>query len=204
MYESPQGNRCFIIALEGADRLGKSTQAMMLEQAMETRGPFKGIVEKCPDKDGVTYERIYEMLRTGEAVKYPTVFQTLQGANRRFFQLKYLPTLASHFDVVVIDRWNVSTLVYAAEAGVPEEVTDCILDGIVPADLVLLFDGEQFQADDDDDAYEADKDFQRRLRVRYRKWADDHPETTVVVNANRGSEIIHEELITVIQKYLRR
>ena len=77
MYESPKGHRCFIVALEGPDRLGKSTQAKMVEHKMEAEG-IRGVLDKCPDKDGVTYERIYEMLRTGEAVKYPTVFQTLQ------------------------------------------------------------------------------------------------------------------------------
>jgi len=198
MYQSPQGHSCFLVALEGADRLGKSTQAKLLEAAMD-KAKMKAIVEKCPFKDGGTYERIYEMLRTGEAVKYPTVFQTLQGANRRYFQNSYLPTLASHFDVVVIDRWNTSTLVYGAEAGVPEETTNCILKGIVEPDLVFLFDGQPFVSPDEDDAYEADKDFQRRLRDRYRAWGEAHPETAIIVNANRGPEVITEELLEKLQ-----
>jgi len=203
MYQSSQGNSCFLVALEGADRLGKSTQAKRLEGLME-KEKLKGIVEKCPFKDGVTYERIYEMLRTGEAVKYPTVFQTLQGANRRYFQNKLLPTFALHFDIVVLDRWNTSTLVYGAEAGVPQETIECILQGIVEPDLVFLFDGTPFASPDADDAYESNKDFQRRLRDHYRAWAQAHPETAVVVNANRGSEIISEELLQTLKERIAR
>jgi thymidylate kinase len=202
MFVSPKGHKCFIVALEGPDRLGKSTQAALLETAMET-ARIRGVFDKCPYKDGVTYERIYEMLRTGEAVKYPTVFQTLQGANRMAFQKTLLPTLALHFDVVVIDRWNVSTLVYGGEAGVPQETTDCILKGIVEPDLVFVFDGEQFDAPDADDAYEADKEFQGRLRRRYAAWADAHPDITVKVNANQDKRLISLDLLDGIKKLLR-
>jgi len=202
MYTSPQGNSCFIVALEGPDRLGKSTQAKLVETAMDVEGT-RGVIDKCPYKDGVTYKRIYEMLRTGEAVKYPTVFQTLQGANRRAFQHKLLPTLALHFDVVIIDRWNVSTLVYGTEAGVPIETTECILKGIVEPDLVWLFEGEPFAAPDADDAYEADKEFQARLRKGYARWAEAHPEITMRVDANRPKHQICAELMVSLRKLVR-
>jgi len=202
MYESPKGHRCFIVALEGPNRLGKSTQAKLVEAGMEAES-IRGVVDKCPTKDGVTYDRIYEMLRTGEAVKYPTVFQTFMGANRRAFQMKLLPTLALHFDVVIIDRWNVSTLVYGSEAGVPVETTECILTGIVEPDLVFVFDGEPFAAPDADDAYEADKKFQARLRTGYATWADAHPDISMKVDANRDKRLICADLMEAIRNLVR-
>ena len=117
--------------------------------------------------------------------------------------MKLLPTLALHFDVVVIDRWNVSTLVYGTEAGVPVETTECILKGIVEPDLVFVFDGEQFDAPDADDAYEADKPFQARLRTGFSNWADAHPDITMKVNANRDKHLICEDLMEAIRNLVR-
>jgi thymidylate kinase len=201
MYESPKGHRCFIVALEGADRLGKSTQAKLVEAKMEAEG-IRGVLDKCPYKDGVTYERIYEMLRTGEAKQHPIVFQTLQGANRRAFQNKLLPTLALHFDVVLIDRWSTSTWVYGTQDGVPPEATEAILSGLVEPDLVYVFDGEQFDAPDADDAYEADKEFQIRVRNGYRQWVQDH-DNHHLINANRDKHLICDDLMDGIRRLLR-
>jgi dTMP kinase len=202
VYESPQGHRCFIVALEGPDRLGKSTQASLLEASLEGRG-ISSIVEKAPFKDEATHGRIYDMLRTGEALRYPVVFQTLMGANRHLFQNRYLPNLAWHNDVVVLDRWNVSTLVYGAESGVPEETTRCILKGLVEPDLVLIFDGEPFSSPDEDDAYEADKAFQSRIRQRYVEWGNSNS-NAMFIKANRRQEMIQREIVEAIQVRLKQ
>ena len=34
MYRSPKGDTCLFVALDGADRLGKSTQGQLLEDAL--------------------------------------------------------------------------------------------------------------------------------------------------------------------------
>jgi len=201
MYVSPKGHKCFIVALEGADRLGKSTQAKLVEAKMDAVG-MRGVLDKCPYKDGVTYDRIYEMLRTGEAKKFPTVFQTMQGANRRAFQKKLLPTLALHFDVVLIDRWSTSTWVYGTQDGVPPETTETILKGLVEPDLVYVFDGEPFAAPDMDDAYEADKEFQVRVRNAYRQFADTH-DNHRLIDANRDKHQICADLMDGIRQLLR-
>ena len=197
MYRSPKGDTCLFVALEGADRLGKSTQGQLLEDALE-RAKVKAILDKSPYKDGATYGRIYEMLETGEAVRHPLVFQTLYGANRRFFQHLYLPTLAVHFDVVVMDRWSLSSRVYGGAAGVPEADTECLLSGLVEPDLTLVFDGEPFASTGEDDAYEADRGFQARVRASYHRWAQETVPGRVLVNANRGREAIRDEVLAAV------
>jgi len=62
MYTSPNGNTCHLIALEGADRVGKATQSTMLEEALNSRG-IKATVEEIPYDDGVTHPEIYRMLK---------------------------------------------------------------------------------------------------------------------------------------------
>jgi dTMP kinase len=203
MYQSPQGHSCHIVALEGGDRLGKSTQARLLEPALE-RAKIRGILDKSPYKDGATYDRIYEMLGTGDATRHPVVFQTLYAANRRFFQHRFLPTLAGHFDVVVLDRWILSGLVYGAQAGIPDDVQACIQHGLVVPDLTLVFDGQPFPAPDDDDSYEADQGFQQRIRDGFRSWAQQRPDQALVVGANRPEKIVCAELVGAIQRLLGR
>jgi thymidylate kinase len=201
MYISPKGHRCFLVALEGADRLGKSTQAKLLEEALE-KAKVKAVIEKCPYEDGVTYDRIYEMLYTGEAVKFPVVFQTLQGANRRYF-LTQLETLAWHFDVVVMDRWITSTWIYGTVAGVPLETTACILDGILDPDLVFVFDGDPFPPTSKTDSYEANASFQQQVQERYLHWIETHPDIAVRVKANRKVKTITDELVAIIKERFR-
>jgi len=202
MYTSPNGHRCLIVALEGPDRIGKSTQAQRIAHALKER-KIRGAVEKAPFKDGVTYDRIYEMLRTGEAVEHPVVFQSFMGINRRLFQTQYLPDLAQEMDVVVLDRWNVSTLVYGSEGGVSAATTWCILKGILEPDLVFLFTGEPFASPDTDDAYEADKDYQRRIQDTYKAWGKSNPARTHWIKANEAPERITDEIVGTIQYLMR-
>lgn len=203
MYHSPQGHSCRVVALEGGDRLGKSTQAKMLEAELE-RAKIKAIVDKSPYKDGATYERIYEMLSSGEATRHPVVFQTIYGANRRFFQHRFLPTLAGHFEVVVLDRWLLSGRVYGAEAGIPDEVTDCIQHGLVEPDLTVVLHGSPFPAEEADDAYEADEGFQRRIRDRFRRWAELNPDRALLVDANRDRKLVCHQIVAGIAKLVGR
>jgi thymidylate kinase len=196
MYTSPQGHSCFIVALEGPDRLGKSTQARILQERLHS---VRGKVEKSPYADGITYERIYEMLRTGEALSHPIVFQTLMGINRLLWQ-SHLSMIAKDFDVIVLDRWSPSTWVYGAEAGVAEATTACILQGILEPDLVLIFDGEPFPSPDEDDSYEANVQFQQNLRKRYRDWAK--KPNARLIDARQSVETVTEILMAHIRGLL--
>lgn len=202
MYTS-RTHQCFLIALEGADRLGKTTQAKRLEPALEQVG-IKGVVEKMPYQDGVTYDRIYEMLHTGEALQEPVAFQTFMGVNRLGFQSNYLPTLAEHFEVVILDRWNLSTLVYGAQSGVSEETTKVILKGVSEPDLVLIFDGEPFSSTETDDSYEANLEFQDRVQRAYRDWGNAHPEKTVFIRANQAPDLVTKDILAAIRACLGR
>ena len=205
---------CYVVALEGPDRMGKSTQAKLLKDSLRREGISAAVV-KTPyddsdegDEGGQTHEKLYEMLRTGDAVRYPKTFQSLMGTNRRWFQSHVLPELAAQHDVVVLDRWNLSTLIYGTEAGVPTDITFSILKGLIDPDLTIVFDGQPFVASDQDDAYEADKEFQERIRSRYVAWAKECSmklnTTVVVVNANSLEHTIQKKIVRAIQLKMSR
>jgi len=196
MYQTSNGRSCFLVALEGADRVGKATQAAMLEEAL-LRRKMKATVEQIPFDDKITHPEIYRMLRDGTVRRFPSLFQALQGINRRFFQAQFLPILALHHDVVILDRWNLSTRVYGSVGGVPEEETDEILRDIVEPDLTVVLDGPPWPRDDLD-SLEADDDFQRRIRIAYREACQRTPTARVLVDAGRHRDVVHREILSVV------
>lgn len=194
--ELPTGEKCFFVAFEGSDRLGKSTQAKIVPEILTNQG-LRVACEKIPYKDSFTHKRIYDMLFSGAAEEEPVVFQTFQGINRRNFQWNVLPGLAIESDIVIVDRWNLSTKIYGTQGGVPIPTTDVILDGIIDPDLTLIFHGTPFKTDEEDDAYEKNKEFQEKVRRNYRIAASADP-SRVLINANRPPNEVTESVIQSI------
>lgn len=189
------GSPCFLVALEGPDRLGKSTQAKEMHRVFceEGRSGLKASVVKIPYKDEYTYDRIYEMLFSMEAVSYPEVFQSFQALNRHIFQKDVLPKLVEENDVIILDRWNLSTEVYGAASGVSMGATLAMLKGIYPPDLTLVFTGSPFLMETEKDSYEANERFQEKVRAGYADAIARRP-GVVEIHANRPKEVVTADL----------
>lgn len=201
MYRAPNGQHCFLVAIEGPDRVGKATQAEMLQQGLYQEG-LKATIEEIPSDDKVTYPQIYAMLHSGAVDRYPVVFQTLQATNRRYFQVHFLPNLAHHFDVVILDRWNLSTRVYGRVSGVKEDTTEAILDGILEPDLNIVLDGDPFPKEGLD-TWEANLVFQSRVRELYGQYCDQDPKQFVKIEANRPPHDVRQDVLAEVLKRLR-
>jgi dTMP kinase len=191
-----------LIVLEGADRLGKSTQARLLTDALKNQGIRSRLV-KAPFREPALYERIYQMLSTGEASQEPVVFQTLMIANRRIWQSYDLPNLQEKYDVIVMDRWTLSTKVYGGASGVEEKTTEVMTRGLIQPQLTILLDGEPFPMEAKPDAYEADKEFQSDVRRRYLQLASSE-DSTHIVSANRSQEEVHQDIMVPVMKLVNR
>lgn len=193
----PASSNCRIIVIEGPDKVGKQTQTAMLVENLRGLG-VKVATAEIPYNDGPIYDRIYEWLRNGVALKYPEAFQTYQVANRLVWQGNVLPKLAEDADVIIMDRWNISAVVYGRSSGLSEEqVQDIIVNsGLVEADLVFVFDGEPFVTPDrEDDSYERNMELRRKVRAGYQQWAEENPNIAERVQANRPREDIAQDLL---------
>lgn len=203
-------NGCYLVVIEGPDKVGKQTQTKMLVDALSSRTALTVIgdekldkprqlkveSEEIPYNDGNTHKKIYEMLKNGDAVKHPEAFQTFHTANRMIWQRDVLPNLAQHHDVLVLDRWNISSWVYGRAGGCSDEMLKCVLDSIVEPDLVFVFDGEPFNTPERaDDSYEANKTFVKTVRDGYRRWALENEGIAVPIDANRSRDEVHKELV---------
>jgi thymidylate kinase len=193
--------RCGLtIALEGPDRVGKATQTKMLVAKMSNMtGWSKTQLIETPINDDFTHTRIYQLLRNGNAVKYPATFQGIQIANRLLFQQDQLPDLLETMDALVFDRWNASSYAYGRASGLSREELYCELDLVSMTDMTIILDGPPYPKENLDD-YEKNLDFQNKVREYYLEWAKGLPKghTVYVVDASDTIEAVHETIWEIV------
>lgn len=194
-------NNCYLIVIEGPDKVGKETQSKLLAEHLprlfrKDGRPIKVESEEIPYNEGNTHTKIYDMLKSGEAVEFPEGFQTFQAANRMIWQRDVMPNLTNHHDVLILDRWNISAWVYGRASGLSDKTLECLLREIRKPDLVFVFDAEPFDAPErEDDSYEKNREFMATVRRGYQKWADENPAIAIKIDAGRPREAVHDELL---------
>lgn len=194
------GDRPKVIAFEGADRVGKATQARLLQKSLRKRSQ-RVYTQEIPYADGVTHPQIYEMLAEGTASRFPVVFQTLHAINRRLFEQEWLSDDNSlHF--FILDRWTLSTRVYGEATGVSKERTDHILKGLMEPDLTFILDGDPFKKADLD-TWEKNADLQLKVRDLYRRHAQDASKDYILIDANQDIETVHDEIKNLVFQWFK-
>ena len=185
-----------LIAFEGPDKSGKETQSKMAVEALRQAGVRVERVEAPTKCTRWTHRLIYWMLRTGWAKRLPNCFQAVQTLNKLSFQLFHLPAIEARNDVVVFDRWGLSSVIYGTATGVSPRLVLWLYDRIKPADLTIVFAGRSYRrSTTEDDSYEKDTDLQARVRVLYHDWALNHHEDHVLVDNARPVEEVHREVM---------
>lgn len=160
---------CRLIALEGIDRLGKSTQTKLLVDHLKKSGNRVAVV-KSPYNDGVTFPLIYWMLGNGLARKLPNAFQVVHFINKLAFQWFVLPRLRKENDFIIFDRWKTSMYAYGVCDGANKKFTELMLGAIRDAECTILFDGDP-HITTKGDSYENDRLYQTKVRAFYLNWA---------------------------------
>ncbi len=186
-----------IIVIEGPDRCGKATQAKLLRERLASFGIMSTIVE-VPVRSVVTYRIIYWMLQNGLVKKFPKLFQVLQFLNRKIFQLLDLPGLEKQYDAIIFDRWSLSTIVYGGASGVSQDFTVKLSKHLRQPDHTFILLGMSFPHEAED-VYEADKNLQEDVRIRYSLWAANHPNDTTVINCQQNKKKISMQIYEVLK-----
>jgi thymidylate kinase len=176
-----------LVSLESCDGQGKTTHAKRLVEHLNNAG-FDAVYVKSPDIDSLFYERIYDMLKSGAAIKYPISFQLLQFVNKLHFQLRKLPKLKRTMDVIVLDRWDVSMQAYGKATGVPFCLIRMMSAMLTKPDQVFLLRGNRTIRESPRDSYENDDSLQTAVSEYYnsKTWRSNYAEVTeIVVAENR-------------------
>jgi len=129
-------NRGLLIAFEGVDGCGKSTQLERLEASLRRAGV--DVVATCEPTDGPTGDRIRQMARSGEALE-PSEELRWFVEDRRVHVAEVIEPALRAERVVLTDRYYLSTVAYQGARGLDFEgiLADSEAEFPVP-DLVLL------------------------------------------------------------------
>ncbi len=105
-----------LIAFEGVDGSGKSTQLQLLAAALRARGI--DVVTTREPTDGEHGRRIREMARSGERVAPETELDWFVADRREHVDEVIAPALAAG-QVVLTDRYYLSSVAYQGARGLP-------------------------------------------------------------------------------------
>jgi dTMP kinase len=186
-----------LIAFEGVEGAGKSTQLELLRQALEGRGgPPVGrsrevVVTREPGGTAAG-ERVRALLLDPEVELDPRAEALLFAAARAELVAEVIRPALERGAVVLSDRYLDSSLAYQGGArglgrGPVEEVNRFATGGLLP-DLVVLLDldpadGLARRARDPDRIEAQDIDFHRRVREAFRDLAAADPGRFAVIDA---------------------
>lgn len=187
-----------IIVIEGPDRCGKATQAKLLRERLFSFGITSTIVE-VPIKSAVTYRIIYWMLQNGLAKKFPKLFQVLQFLNRKIFQMFTLPMLENLYDIIIFDRWSLSSVVYGNATGVPVNFTLALSRRLKKPDHTFIFLGASFPHVAED-SYESDTELQGTVSMIYSQWAAENQDVATVINCKQEKKKISKMIVDCLKQ----
>jgi len=163
----------FLVAIEGVDGAGKTTQAELLRASVASAG-LDVKLRSFPAYDSFIGRQIREMLRDSAPLDARSA--ALWFAADRRQALEHDPLGA---EVEICNRYTLSNAVYqSARAPEDETIYEWVLDlerelGIPAPDLTFVLDvtpalvAERTRARAELDAYERQRDLQDRVRARY-------------------------------------
>lgn len=159
-----------IVTVEGADRSGKSTQAEMLLKWLEDGG-YKARLFKFPDYTTACGASIAERLMSGSTK--PKKLHKLMAKNRRERRADILQAM-SETDIVVMDRYCESNIVYGMANGLDRKWLEALDRHMPKSDAVILLDTDAARTQGrrvHGDAFESDTALMRRVADGYRREA---------------------------------
>ncbi|UWF77092.1 MULTISPECIES: dTMP kinase [Microbacterium] len=200
------------ITLEGGDGSGKTTQAALLAEWLQSQG--RTVVHTREPGGSEVGRLIREIVLHHRGDIAPRAEALLYAADRAHHIAAVVRPALLRGDVVIQDRYLDSSVAYQGagrilDAGEVRDLSLWATEGALP-DLTVLLDLDPADArrrlDADDkpfDRLEAEKDeFHGRVRDAYLRLADAEPERFLVVDAALAPEVIAERIRGRVQALL--
>ncbi|HJO03065.1 MAG TPA: dTMP kinase [Acidobacteriota bacterium] len=189
-----------LVALEGIDGCGKSTQARLLTAALIERGLAAATFREPGDTEyGRELRRIFV---EGRDVSPREEMRLFLEDRRIDVRSNILPALAAG-KVVIMDRYYLSSVVYQGALGVdPVEILAANEAIAPPPDLTLLLDipadvaRQRIRAARGATNTFEERDYLDGVRARYLSYCDG--ESIVRIDATAAPEAVHEELLRLV------
>jgi thymidylate kinase len=185
-----------LIAIEGADRVGKATQSRLLVETLRTAGKKSARIE-IPFNDQLMYKTVYWMLKNGLAASWPNLFQFVQFLNKFLFQIFVLPWYLFRYDYVVFDRWSLSAVVYGDAGGAWPWLNRVEYSLLFEPSATVVLAGFA-RGDCNEDVYEKDSTLQTLVRVGYGLWVQEHHAAFRGVECSGSKSDVHSRVVAAL------
>jgi dTMP kinase len=197
-----------IIAVEGLDKSGKASLVRRLKEKLEADG-YKVAVSEFHRYDTPTGKLIRQWLYGEYKVSQPTI-ELIMAADK-YAQKEYFDELSAQgYDILLLDRYLGSQLVYSQAAGVPQEWVENLLKYLDVPDLEIFINVSSETSmkrkgkHGDNDRYESDKELLDRARSGFFGQRFYHRSGTgiFVVSGEGTSEETVDQAYPIVKKYL--
>ena len=191
-----------IIVLEGIDKSGKTTQSKLLVDYISSTTSFKVVQMNFPNYNTFSGIEIHRHLK-GQTRYNPHALHVLFTLNR-YEEKQAIESLLDEGSVIVMNRYYQSNIMYGLADGITNHEWLESLDGEMPqANLIIILDisvEESMSRNPNPDVNEQDKNYLRKVRSYFIKYADTYG-WKIVVASNKSKEDIHREVIKITEQY---
>jgi len=202
--------RCQLIDIEGIDGSGKSTQALLLKNFLESKG---FIVELLKEPTNGAIGTLIRKILKEDKNPDPHKMAKLYADDRYENYIKYLkPALASG-KIVIMDRYVISSMAYQCAGGVPLEKVIKLNNFAPKPDLVIIIDlpveialqrmkimGKEV------DSFEK-KEFLKKVREKYiqlpqdlKRFKDWEKTIFKIVDGTKSPESVFEDIKSIVNQ----
>lgn len=198
-----------LIAFEGIEGAGKSTQLRLAAAAVRRRGV--SVVEtREPGGTAIGAELRRIVMHLPDAPPAPLTELLLYLADRAQHLAEVITPAIARGEVVLTDRFSASTIAYQGFARQLEVDTVSRLDaivrgGVAPACTILLDCPVEVglrRAQGDDRFHREQLEFHERVRRAFLSFAERDPDHYCVLDSTAPAEIIHAQVIAAILRCL--
>jgi len=192
-----------LIVIEGSDKAGKATQTQLLKEDLKKKG-LSGASLAFPVYTTKIGEEIRAILHGKR--EYPVqVMHMLLSANRWEKKAEIEKMLVEN-EVVVLNRYYQSNLVYGLASGMKSEWLLALDEGLPKEDIVILLDVSpevsiQRMASKGD-IFEMNDDIMRNVSRLYRELAGKYE--WILVNGDKSREDIHKEIMQIVEYRIKQ
>lgn len=180
------------ISIEGSDGIGKSSQVALLAKALNAK------IVKYPYYDSLSGKTILDILEgrcliNADKFTRSLIIQSLMAVNR----YETISQISTDCDVV-FDRGVISSHIYGAMDGLPEDFITAINALFPKPDITIIMLGEPFRLNHD---YYEKRESQKIINKLYSDYAKRLSLPTV--NANQPIEKVHADIMEIINEAIR-
>jgi dTMP kinase len=195
----------YMVAIEGIDAAGKSTQSLLLSDWLRRKKKIKTIMMSFPDYDTPIGKEIKSFL-SGRRT-YPTELQHMLFAANRWEKSEEIESHLRAGNMIIVNRYTESNLAYGEANGLDTGWLANMEKGLPEANLVIILDASPNSLSSrrprsDKDAYEKKPSLQNKARNAYRELASKNG--WKLIDANGSVQDVESSVLTSVKEALAR